>query len=291
MTAGTNLNMKKFIFSISMAVLTAASSQAQTIWSYDFNGTGSLTTGSSTNTFVVPPTGGGTNIFRIGTAGGNFTLGASSFGTGNSLIGIAPTSASVNKFTTFNWNNPTTAFSLKFDMRLTGGSSGIWSIFTGNGASFDSGTASFTGAQVFSGLRLAYGAAGTISASNRVGNNWAAISGAGFSQSNNFSVAIYGNNGSSSITYDGNTLASGVYDLWVNNTLVAQGLSKAETATANLIDSFMIYGENSTGNVATFEIDNLQYANYAIPEPSSSMLMVLGAGALIGVRAMKRRKD
>jgi len=39
-------------------------------------------------------------------------------------------------------------------------------------------------------------------------------------------------------------------------------------------------------------IDNLTLtATSTIPEPSSSMLMLLGAGALIGVRAMKRRKD
>lgn len=283
--------MKKTIFSILTAALTVASGQAQTIWSYDFDGTGSLTTGSSTNTFVVPPTGGGTNIFRIGTTGGSFTLGASSFGSGNSLVGIAPTTASVNKFTTFNWSDPTTAFSLKFDLRMSGGSSGFWSIFAGNGASFDSGGVTFTGNQVFSALRLAYGASGTITASNRAGGTYATISGTGLSQSNNFSVAMYGNNSASSIVYDGNTLASGRYDLWVNNTLVAPSLTKSEIASGTLIDSFMIYGESSVGNVATFEIDNLQYANYAIPEPSSSMLMLLGAGALIGIRAFGRKQS
>ena len=283
--------MNKALLPVFFTVLVVASSQAQTIWSYDFDGTGSLTTGSSTNTFVVPPTGGGTNIFRIGAAGGSFTLGASSFGSGNSLIGKAPGTSSINKFTTFNWSDPTTAFSLKFDLRMSGGSAGFWSIFAGNGASFDAGGTTFTGNQVFSALRLAYGASGTITASNRAGNTYATISGTGLSQSNNFSVAMYGNNSASSIVYDGNTLASGRYDLWVNNTLVAPSLTKSEIASGTLIDSFMIYGENSVGNTATFEIDNLQYANYAIPEPSSSMLMVLGAAELIGIRAFGRKRE
>lgn len=282
--------MKQIALFFSVTGFLMGVGQAQTFWTYDFNGTGSLTTGTSTNTFVTPPSGGGSNIFRIGTGGGNFTLGASSFGTGNSLFGTAPTNSSVNKFTTFNWSDPTTAFSLKFDLRLTGGSSGSWYIFAGDGTGFDSATAGFTGTQTFAGIKLTYGANGTITSSNRAGGGWAAINSAGLSQSNNFSIAIYGNNGSSSITYDGNNLNANTYDLWVNNTLAAPALTKAQLAAGGLVDSFMIYGESSTLNVATIEIDNLIYANYAIPEPSSTILLVLGAAGLIGLRAARRRQ-
>ena len=185
--------MKKTIIAIFTAAMTGASIQAQTIWSYNFDGTGNLASGSSTNTYVVPEVGGGTNIFRIGTGGGSFNLTTSSFGTGNSLIGVAPTGTSINKFTTFNWDNPTEIFSMKFDLRLSGGSSGSWYLFTGNGAAFDSGTSAFSGTASFSGLKLAYGASGTITASNRLGGNWAAITGTGLAQNQNFSVEILQN--------------------------------------------------------------------------------------------------
>jgi len=282
--------MKKALtlFGLAIALIVSAA-QAQTNWTYDFGtNTGSFTTGASTNSFLpAPQTGGGTNVVRIGSAGGSFQL--VNPGGGSYLVGTAPTSTSVNKFSIYNFSAPTTAFSLSFDMTLSGGSSGVWSLFAGDGASFESSTAAFTGAQTFTGLRFAFAAGGALNISNRAGGNWVALAGTGISQSNNYSISIYGNNSASNIVYDGNTLASGTYDLWVGGVKTVTNIAKAQLAGSAVIDSFMFYGESSTANVATIQLDNIAYANYAVPEPSTYAMLALAAAGL-GAHVVRRRR-
>ena len=45
----------------------------------------------------------------------------------------------------------------------------------------------------------------------------------------------------------------------------------------------------ATSNTGNNRLDNIQFN--AVPEPSSSMLMVLGAGALIGIRSLRRKQS
>jgi hypothetical protein len=274
---------------LTTAVFVSAA-QAQTIWTYDFGtSTGSLTTGASTNTFLpAPQSGGGTNVVRVGTGGGQFDL--INPGGGSYLQGTASTSSSVNKFSIYNYDSPSTAFTLSFDVQFLGGSSGVWSLFTGDGTSFTSSTASFTGNDTFTGLRFAYGASGALAISNRAGGNWVALNGTGISQSNSYSISIYGNNGASSIDYGGNTLASGRYDLWVGGLKTVTNIAKAQLAGSANIDSFMFYGESSTGNVATIQLDNISYANYAVPEPSTYAMLALSAAGLGAYMVRRRRR-
>lgn len=56
--------------------------------------------------------------------------------------------------------------------------------------------------------------------------------------------------------------------------------------------TFRFYFYNSEGGSGTAGVQGpITFTGSTVPEPSSSMLMVLGAGALVGARAMKRRRD
>jgi hypothetical protein len=254
----------------------AATGWGQTNWSYDFgttNGTFSTASTISTNFLPDTPTGGGLDLVRVGSGGGSFTLtNVSGFGSGSALVMRAPTSTSVNKFSISDWTNATTAFTLTFDMRLVGGTNGIWYLFAGNGASFADGNA-FTGNQSFLGLRFTYGTGGAITTSNRAANTWTNFS-SGISQSNNYTISVFGNNGSTNLTYVKNgvtyTNTTNAYHVWVNNTLVGTNLAKAELANGTVIDSFMFYGESSTGNLATNIVDNFTYAAYLVSEAAAT---------------------
>lgn len=263
---------------IALTLLAAPQALAQTTWAYDFGAsTGTFSNASTTSTNFLPdtPTGGGMDLVRVGSGGGSFTLtNVSGFGSGSALVMTAPTSTSVNKFSIADWSSATTAFTLNFDMRLVGGTNGAWYLFAGNGATFTNAN-SFTGTESFLGLKLTYGTGGAITTSNRAAGNWTSFS-SGISQSNNYSLSIYGNNGSSDLTYVKNgvtyTAATNALHIWVGNTLVGTNLAKAQLANGTAIDSFMFYGESSTGNLATNIVDNFVYANYLISEAIASAL-------------------
>jgi hypothetical protein len=282
--------MKKILTLLALASLASinAGRAQDTIWNYSFGtNAASWTTGSSTNTFLPAPTNsGGNTLVRIGTGAGSFTTSAN-----DDLVGVAPTGSSINKFSIYDFANATTAFSVKFDMTLTGGSSGSWLFWAGNGATFSNAN-TFSGADSFTGLRFTYGADGAIAISNRAVSSWVAVTGTGISQSNAYTIEIIGNNGSSSLSYGTNTLANNTFDLWVGGTLITN-LGKAQLANSSVIDSFMFYGESSTANVATITLEDLSYANYAvtIPEPSTYALLALSGLALAGYAARRRQRQ
>lgn len=287
--------MKKTLMLLSLTALTLTGTQAaNTIWDYNFGtGTGTYSTNNSSTTFLpTPPEGGGTARVRVGTGGGSFNLEnpGSALGSGSELRIVAPTGTSVNKFSIYDYAEASTAFTLSFDLRLSGGSSGIFYLFTGNGASF-SDNSGFTGNQSFTGIRWQYGADAAITTNVRSGGSWVTtgLPETPFAQNINYSVQIVGNNGASSITYgDNNTLDAGKWDLWIGGIKVGT-VGAAQLASTTVIDSFMFYGESSTGNVANLTLDNISYANYAIPEPATAVLFGLGAAALILRRRMARK--
>ena len=285
--------MKKFLvlFAVSSLIPASLGYSQNTTWSYDFGtNTGTWTTGASTNGFLpAPEAGGGTNVVRIGTGSGQFQL--VNPGGGSYLTATAATNASINKLSFYNFNNPTTAFTLSFDLTLSGGASGEWYLFAGNGVSFESSTASFTGAQSFVGLRFVYGASDAISVSNRAAGSWVALSGTGIGQNTNYSISIYGNNDSlNSIVYGTNTLAPNTFDLWVSDTKVGAGLAKAQLTNDASIDSFMFYGQSSAANAATVQLDNISYSNYAVPEPSTYAMLALAGAGFAGYVIRRRRR-
>jgi hypothetical protein len=234
-------------------------------WVYNFGtATGNHTAGVSTTFLPAPPTGGGNSRVRIG-AGGSFNLenpGITSLGTATELRAVASSSGSVNKMSVSDYTAGT-SFTIRFKMRLDGGASGTWYLFMGDGTSY-SNNAGFTGTEVFTGLQWIFGAGGTITTNYRNAGAWAAVPGTPFVQATDYDVEIYGNNTAAAINYDHagtNTVASYTYDLWINGTLIGDDLAKALLANLSNIDSWMLYGENSTGNVATIYLDDFIYTN------------------------------
>ena len=290
--------MKKILTILGFAMISLAGADAQTIWNYDFGtGTGTYNTasGNSTTFLPTPPTNGGTARVRVGSAGGSFNLvnPGSSLGTDSELVIVAPTSTSVNKFSIYDYTTAATAFSLSFDLRLSGGSSGTFYLFTGDGTSF-SDSNGFTGAQTFTGIRWVYGASSTITTNVRNAGNWVTtgLSGTPFAQDTNYSLQIIGNNGASSVNYTQNgtnTLASNTWDLWIGGAKVGNNLAKAQLAGAANIDSFMFYGESSTGNVANLTLDNISYANAAVPEAKTWVLIGIGSAFMLWNLRRKRK--
>lgn len=288
MKTKTPLNRIAALFALALLATFAATHEAKaqltnTNWIYNFGtSTGTFSNNAVSTIFLpAPPAGGGEDRVRVGGGGGSFTMtNVSGFGSGSALVARAPTSGAVNKFSIYDWSDPGSAFSLSFDMRLTGGTNGFWSLFAGNGQSF-SNSSGFTGAQSFLGLRFGYGTGGAITTSNRAGANWASLS-SGISQSNNYSISIFGNNSSSNLTYIRNGLTytntTNSFHFWVGTNLVGTNLAKAQLTNGTSIDSFMFYGESSTGNLATIALDNFNYANYLVSEVLSGNFWAGAAG-------------
>ena len=232
-------------------------------WYYDFGiGTGSHTIGFSETFLPTPQTNGGTARVRVGTGSGSFNLENQSitFGEESYLRAVAPTGSSVNKFSIYDYT-PGKAFTIQFTIRFgdvdgssTGAESGNWYFFAGDGTGF-SDNSGFTGSQVFTGVRWAFGTLGSITTNVRVAGAWTAsgISGTPFTQGNTYTVDIYGNNTTTSATYtygSSQSVAANTMDVWVNGSLIADDIGKALLPGDSNIDSYMFYGESSTGNVA-----------------------------------------
>ncbi len=164
------------------------------------------------------------------------------------------------------------SYTIRFTVRLgasdgsaTGASSGNWYFFAGDGAMYSDNT-TFAGSQVFTGIQWIFGSSGSIATNVRVGGSWTSsgITGTPFSQGNTYTVDIYGNNTTSTATYTyvtSQSIAANTMDIWVNGTLVADDIGKALLLDDSNIDSYLFYGENSTGNVANIFLDNIFYTN------------------------------
>jgi hypothetical protein len=238
-------------------------------WGQTPNGTldfGNITDGTSATT-----TNTGFGGVRVGSAGGGFTIQnpGKTIGSQGELRGIAPTSASINSvgLTSTEYGTAATTFTIAFDLHLSGGSSGIWYFFAGNGATFGSTqSTAFSGAQIFTGLRWTFGSSNAITTNNRNGGNWSTtgIANEPFAQNTDYRVIIVGNNSSSSVNYGSNSIASYKYDLWVNGVLLGNDLSKAEISNSTSINAFRFYGESSTSNVAQLALDNVVWYNSAV---------------------------
>jgi autotransporter-associated beta strand protein len=263
---------------LSILLLLPTSAAAAT-WTYDFGTTtGTWNTGTSSSFLPSPPS--GTSFVRVGTGGGSVALenpGSTSLGAGSELVLTAPTATSVNKFSVFDYTG-SNYYSLSFSTIISG-NSGVFTFFTGNGASFSNAN-TFTGTESAASLRFGLGAS-TISGSYRNVSTWTALSSLSVSKDSVMDFAIYGNNDASSTTYfrGGTTysLPAGTWDLWLGNTLSGTNLNKAQLTTG-VVDSFMVYGESSTGNAGTLRLDKIVYGNELPVAPPSGNYWAPAAG-------------
>lgn len=262
---------KAFMLFILFFIITSTNIFTQP-WHYDLGlGTGTFTTAGVSTTFLPSPPTDSVRI-RLGSAGGSFNLENQiiPFGSGSYLRIVAPTSTSVNKFSVYKYT-PGKSFTIRFKVRFgssTGSntvSAGNFYFFSGLGACFYD-NSQFNGSQVFSGLRFVFGSSGIITTSFRSSGSWVTtgITGTPFQQGEDFTVEIYGNNTTGPLAYTYDTpqnVAANKWDLWVNGVLVGNELSKAQLGNDLNIDSWMFYGENSTGNAANIFLDEFDYHN------------------------------
>jgi hypothetical protein len=242
-------------------------------WNYNFgSSTGIYTTNAISTTFLPTPPSGGT-LARVGSGSGSVNLENQiiPFGSGSYIRSAAATGTSVNKFGVNNYTAGK-SFTIKFDLRFgasdgssTGATNGNWYFFMGDGTMYTDG-GGFAGAQVFSGLRFRFGAGGTIFFSFRNRGNWdsTTVSRTYFTQGQTYQVEIYGNNNTSSLTYDYGSvqsLDSNKYDIWIDGVLFANDIPKAQLTNNANIDSWVFYGESSVGNSANIFTDNFYYQN------------------------------
>jgi hypothetical protein len=213
---------------------------------------------------------------RVGTGGGGFTLQnpGESIGSGAELKGVAPTTGSVNSVgvTSAEFGTAAQVYTVQFDAYFSGGSSGTWYFFAGNGTSFGSAqSGGFTGTDVFTGVRFAFGFGGALTIASRGGTAWSNLAIQPMTQFNAYKITIVGNNSTSTVNYGvGQSLAPNRSDIWVGTTLVADEAAKAQLASATSINAFRFYGENSAGNVATIALDNISWWNTAVQPAAPS---------------------
>jgi len=263
--------VKRLLF-LSTLLLSFGNTDAQT-YSYNFGIlTDSITSGSATSpTFLPTPADAATAYARVGSGGGKVVAkDYGFFGTGSSLRIQAPTNNSANKFAVYNVPGASTTFGVRFTFALgdslnsaTSSVTGTFAFLTGSGNTFSTGN-TLTGSQTFTGIQLTCGAAGAT-AEYRNGANWAPIPLMVVPYGTTTDIAIYGNNGASSVTYTGlddasHLLPSNSWDLYVGGAFVTN-FSKAELPTDSVIRSFQFYGLNSPNNLANVFIDDIVYTN------------------------------
>jgi hypothetical protein len=263
--------VKRLLF-LSTLLLSFGNSDAQT-YTYNFGTiTDSITSGSATSpTFLSTPADGSTAYARVGSGGGKVVVKDYGFvGTGSALRLQAPTSGSANKFAVYSMPGASTTFGIRFTFALgdslnsaTSSVTGTFAFLTGSGNTF-SGASTFSGSQTFTGIQLTCGTGGAT-AEFRNGGTWTLIPGLVIPYGTSTDIAIYGNNGSSSVTYTGlddasHILPSNSWDLYAGGVYVST-FSKAQLAADSAIRSFQFYGINSANNLANVFIDNVVYTN------------------------------
>lgn len=263
--------IKRLLF-LSTLLVSFGNSDAQT-YSYNFGTlSDSITSGSATSpTFLAAPADAATAYARVGSGGGKVVVkNYGFFGTGSALRIQAPTGGSANKFAVYNMPGASTTFGVKFTFSLgdsinslASSVTGTFAFLTGTGNTFST-ASTFSGTQTFTGIQLTCGTGGAT-AEYRNGGTWTLIPGLVIPYGASTDIALYANNGSSSVTYTGvddlsHVLPSNTWDLYAGGIYIAN-FSKAQLAADSAIRSFQLYGINSANNLANVFVDNIVYSN------------------------------
>lgn len=268
--------MKKLLLNLCLSILLVGlvsftTALGQT-WTYDFGSTdASHTSGVSTSFFPSTPTDGGTYRVRVGTQGGGFHL-ETDGGTDAELQINAAYGGSTNKFTVYDWDNPSNLAYVKFQLKTRSSGDGIIAFHLGDGTS-----AVFTGNLAYNSYNTSLttfwieydnGAIDVVRRRDETSNE--TITGHGFLSDTEQVIEIFGNNGSTSTTYEKNsttyTLNSQSWDLWVDGTKIspANGWGHAGSTPSGDLAGIGFFAQGSTDNNAWAHIDDLEYSN-ALP--------------------------
>ena len=211
----------------------------------NFGTTAGSYTSQTGNTILIPnpsPSSSGTTWARAGATAPNAPIVLATTSnplgtTGAYLRAVASSSTSVSKFSPWVTYPGGTEFYTSFKILFgdaTAGStatSGSWSFYQGSGSIYSDAN-DFTGAQVFTGLRFTYAAAGTIALAYRSGSSWATtdLTTTTLSSSIVYNIEIVGNNkasGTINYSYGGiaQTVAVQKFDLYINGSLIGNDIS------------------------------------------------------------------
>lgn len=275
------------------------------VWTYDFGTeTGTFTSSIASTSFLPSPaTGGGTSRVRVGNNPGSIVManaGLAALGSDTELqVKTNSGSSSTTKFSIYDFTASKSGY-IKFKIVLNGGTTGQYNLTLGDGATFSDNNP-MTLNQVFAGLQWNFGSLNTITYHVLSNSTWGTTnlptgsSTTLFSQNdtNVYTVEIYYNNTTSASSYERsgtNTIANATWDLWVNNSKIANGLSKGGLGTNFNIDSFAFNHQTSVtaGSQGTLYIDDLEYSN-ALPTapicaaPTVSSTVSAGNNSVSGV--------
>lgn len=253
--------MKKFIFSISMAVLTAASSQAQLLYDHNLY---SWTAGN-----IV-----GQNTWAAHSGGGAIPVQVSSNGAVTLVQGA-------NSREDVNFNIGTLQSNTTYYFGMTHSLTASTNPTTTYFAHLLGSTSTFA-------ARLFVASTGTS------GQYTLGLSNAGSSPDAGLTWSTPLINGTSYNLIIGYNTANGIASLWVDPTSISSTSISTAASTPPVLQAIAL--RQGSGNTTHTVTDMAAGTNFdsvlqAIPEPSSSMLMLLGAGALIGIRAFGRKRE
>jgi hypothetical protein len=251
-------------------------------WNYDFGtGTGTANNGNSgsgnTGFFSGTPENGGTYRVRIGTQGGALVLAnpGTSLGAGTEAQLSAATGGSSNKFTVYNWSNPSTVFRLKFKMRTTSSGAGAQAIHIGSGAGIYADNNGYTSYNIsITTLLINYSGGAISSVQRRINGSFTDISSPGITKDTDHVIEFFANNAATSTSYTkggSNSLNAQSWDMWVDGTKISPsgGWPTAGTwAAGNNIAGFGFFAESSASNAAILYLDDLEYSNSLAPPTS-----------------------
>ncbi len=275
------------IFIVSASILFAQP------WHYDFGTvTGSFSTSSSYEYNFLPPTPAGTDMVYCANSGGGFLLSNQgiAFGSNSYLRLQASSTTSVNKFAVYSIPSASQLFTFQFLIRMgtntgsAGGTSGKIQLMIGSGSSFSDNSEMNTN-ESFAALKWQFSAE-KLYTSYLSAATWFDDAGQPMMRGDDYVVNIYCNNSSGSLGYNFNasayTVGSGKYDVWVNNILLYDDVTKGNMAEHTNIDAFSVVAHSSTGNVAYAFLDNIHYSNSIAATPLPVELTSFTASSVNG---------
>lgn len=281
--------MKKTILTVIAISSMIAGAEAAVISSTDFgtlaNGTTITTTNTPSLTYARVSTGANGALVAVNPSPIDSGAAASLFASTTSLTGVGVGSGLA-------FGGGGNVGTIAFDL-LTPTAYGSGSIFfgVGSGATF-TGNSTFASADLTAGFQIVNGQLQSRTGSN-TSSTWTNVGGAtAFATNTEYDISISFNGSGSTITYgDTNqfSIASFKADIWVNGSLFADDIAIKSQLPTGGTNGYRIYTVSDSAG-APYVIDNISIndAAVAVPEPTTTAMLLGGAGAMFWIIRRKR---
>lgn len=200
----------------------------------------------------------------------------SSFGTGSSAFLQSP-SGSLTGVGVQDSLPSSNIYTFAVDFRFSDVTAGDIVFGVGSGSTF-------TGANTFSTTQGLFWLQSDNGNFERRTGGWNNVgSGVTFANDTNYSLYVIANGSASSVTAGANTIAAGTMDIYLNGSLIDDGVAVTSSLSA---DAFRIYSVSGTG----VEIDNVSLWDSAQPVPEPSAYALLAGLLGLGYVMVRRRR-